>query len=105
MAFEKKTQGIDPSKLNEFLSGAKDVVSMQPETKTLDPLRHDPAAPNLSFADLIPLEEKTKKFPLLLPPALHRELTKLAQKEVGGLHGFILRTLAEKVMYEKTGDR
>ena len=101
MAFGKKPQtGIDESKLDQFLSGAKDAVSMQPGPSPEPIVRPEPAA-NLSFADLMPPEEKIKKFPLAIPPALHRELTALAKNEAGGLHGFILRTLAEKVMKDK----
>lgn len=101
MAFDKKPQKIDATKLDEFLSGAKDTVSMPPEEKHLTSLRPDPAATNFSLADLMPPEERIKKFPLTIPPALHRELTALAKNEAGGLHGFILRTLAEKVMQSK----
>ena len=105
MAFDKKPEKkIDEKKLDQFLSGAKDAVSMQPGTTPEQPVRPDPAA-NLSFADLMPPEEKIKKFPLAIPPALHRELTALAKATAPSLHDFILRTLAEKVMQEKAGKR
>ena len=105
MAFGKKPQtGIDESKLDQFLSGAKDAVSMQPEAKEPPPVRPDTAS-NLSFADLMPPEEKIKKFPLAIPPALHRELTAIAKTADKPLHEYILRTLAEKVMQEKVGKR
>lgn len=105
MAFGKKPQtGLDESKLDQFLSGAKDAVSMQPGTTPEQPVRPDPAA-NLSFADLMPPEEKIKKFPLAIPPALHRELTAIAKTADKPLHEYILRTLAEKVMQEKAGKR
>ena len=105
MAFGKKPQtGIDESKLDQFLLGAKDAVSMQPEASPENPVRPDPAA-NLSLADLMPPEEKIKKFPLAIPPALHRELTDIAKNAGKPLHDYILRTLAEKVMQEKAGKR
>ena len=105
MAFGKKPQtGIDESKLDQFLLGAKDAVSMQPEANPENPVRPDPAA-NLSLADLMPPEEKIKKFPLAIPPALHRELTDIAKNAGKPLHDYILRTLAEKVMQEKAGKR
>ena len=105
MAFDKKPEKkIDEKKLDQFLSGAKDAVSMQPGTTPEQPVRPDPAA-NLSFADLMPPEEKIKKFPLAIPPALHRELTDMAKTAGKPLHEYILRTLAEKVMQEKAGKR
>ena len=105
MAFGKKPQtGIDESKLDQFLLGAKDAVSMQPEAIPEQTVRPDPAA-NLSLADLMPPEEKIKKFPLAIPPALHRELTDMAKTAGKPLHEYILRTLAEKVMQEKAGKR
>ena len=103
MAFDKKPEKkIDEKKLDQFLSGAKDAVSMQPGTTPEQSVRPDPAA-NLSFADLMPPEEKIKKFPLAIPPALHRELTDMAKTAGKPLHEYILRTLAEKVMQEKAG--
>ena len=105
MAFGKKPQtGIDENKLDQFLSGAKDAVSMQPGASPAPIARPEPAA-NLSFADLMPPEEKIKKFPLAIPPALHRELTDIAKTAGKPLHEYILRTLAEKVMQEKAGKR
>ena len=105
MAFDKKPEKkIDEKKLDQFLLGAKDAVSMQPEASPENPVRPDPAA-NLSLADLMPPEEKIKKFPLAIPPALHRELTNMAKTAGKPLHEYILRTLAEKVMQEKTGKR
>ena len=101
MAFDKKPQKIDATKLDEFLSGSKDDATMSPTASPSEPIRPDPAANGLSFADLMPPEQRIKKFPLTIPPALHRELTALAKNETGGLHGFILRTLAEKVMQGK----
>ena len=103
MAFSKKPQaGIDEKKLDQFLSGAKDAASMQPEAPSAPPVRPEPAS-NLSFDDLMPPEEKIKKFPLTIPPALHRELTDMARTAGKPLHEYILRTLAEKVMKEKAG--
>ena len=105
MAFDKKPEKkIDEKKLDQFLLGAKDAVSMQPEASPENPVRPDPAA-NLSLADLMPPEEKIKKFPLAIPPALHRELTDIAKNAGKPLHDYILRTLAEKVMQEKVGKR
>ena len=105
MAFDKKPEKkIDEKKLDQFLLGAKDAVSMHPEANPENPVRPDPAA-NLSLADLMPPEEKIKKFPLAIPPALHRELTNMAKTAVKPLHEYILRTLAEKVMQEKAGKR
>ena len=105
MAFDKKPEKkIDEKKLDQFLLGAKDAVSMHPEANPENPVRPDPAA-NLSLADLMPPEEKIKKFPLAIPPALHRELTNMAKTADKPLHEYILRTLAEKVMQEKAGKR
>ena len=105
MAFDKKPEKkIDEKKLDQFLSGAKDAVSMQPGPTPAQPVRPDSAA-NLSFADLMPPEEKIKKFPLAIPPALHRELTAIAKIADKPLHEYILRTLAEKVMQEKAGKK
>ena len=105
MAFDKKPEKkIDEKKLDQFLLGAKDAVSMQPEASPENPVRPDPAA-NLSLADLMPPEEKIKKFPLAIPPALHRELTAIAKTADKPLHEYILRALAEKVMQEKAGKK
>ena len=99
MAFEKKKapSEIEAAALSQFLNASKDAAIMT-EVKSLETPK---VAANLSFADLMPPEEKIKKFPLLLPPALHRELTDLAKAAGKPLHEYILRTLAEKVMQGK----